>query len=86
MISVTAKIGVPFSKETSIEKSASQFALLSKYKSAGKIVGDFILVTDSVIEIHFTDMASAESFIAEVLALYKKYSDTIEIQEIKTIY
>ena len=86
MISVTAKIGTPFTKETSVEKRASQIALLSEYKSAGKIVGDFILVTDSIIEIRFTDMASAESFIEAVVNLYEQYSDTIEIQEIKTIY
>jgi hypothetical protein len=85
MISVTAKIGVPFSKETSTEKKNSRVALLAEYKQAGKIVGDFILVDDNTIEIRFTDVPSAESFTEAILNLYGQYSDTVEIQEIKIV-
>jgi hypothetical protein len=85
MISVTAKIGVPFSKETSSEKQNSIAALIAEYKQTGKIVGDFILVDDNTIEIRFIDVASAENFTEAVINLYEQYSDTIEIQEIKIV-
>lgn len=85
MISVTAKIGVPFSKETSNQKKTDRLALLAEYKSTGKIVGDFILVSDSIIEIRFIDLPSAESFIQAVKSLYEQYSDTVEVQEIKIV-
>jgi hypothetical protein len=85
MISVTAKIGVPFSKETSSEKQNSIAALIAEYKQTGKIVGDFILVDDNTIEIRFIDVPSAENFTEAVINLYEQYSDTIEIQEIKIV-
>jgi hypothetical protein len=85
MISVIAKIGVPFSKETSIQKKNSRAALLAEYKQAGKIVGDFILIDDSTIEIRFTDISGAERFVEDVINLYEYYSDTIEVEQIKAI-
>lgn len=85
MISVTAKIGVPFSKETSIQKKNSRVALFAQYKQAGKIVGDFIIIDDSTIEIRFTDLYSAERFVEDVINLYEQYSDTIEVTQIKVI-
>jgi hypothetical protein len=85
MISVTAKIGVPFSKETSIAKRNSRVALLQQYKQANKIIGDFILLDDSTIEIRFIDVPSAENFVEDIINIYEQYSDTIEIQEIKIV-
>ena len=85
MISVTAKIGVPFSKETSSEKRNRTATLIAEYRQAGKIVGDFILVDDNTIEIRFVDVPSAETFTEAIINLYEEYSDTVEIQEIKIV-
>jgi hypothetical protein len=85
MISITAKIGTPIGEESSLGKKTAIVELLQRYKAQGKIIGDFILVTDTIIEIRFTDTASGEAFVSEAKAIYELYQDTLDILNIQVL-
>jgi hypothetical protein len=85
MISVTAKLSTAIGKETSTDKKAAIRQLFTNYKLQSKIVGDFILINDSTIEIRFIDKLSAEAFVTEAMALYESYADSIEILNIELL-
>jgi hypothetical protein len=85
MISVVAKIGTPIGEESSVAKKNAIVQLLQRYKSQGKIIGDFILIDDSTIEIRFIDIASGEAFVTEATAIYESYQDSIAILNIELL-
>ena len=79
MIKLIATIGTPITQDTNLDKKTERTAIFKKYKSQGKILADFVLLNDSVIEISFIDLTSAQAFATEMQALYIKYNDLIEI-------
>jgi len=80
MIKVIGTIGNPVMEDPQVNKVAERTAVFRKYKSQGKIIGDFIILSDTVIEVNFTDLTSAQSFVAEMQAVYVKYNDTLTVE------
>jgi len=80
MIKVIGTLGNPVWDDPETNKVAERAAIFKKYKLRGKIKGDFIILSDTVIEINFTDLASAQAFVAEMQAVYTKYNDTLTVE------
>jgi hypothetical protein len=80
MIKVIGTLQEPFHAETDLNKRAERTQVFRKYKS--KIIGDFIILNDTTIEINFTDLVSAQAFVNEMQAVYTKYNDTLTVEYI----
>ena len=80
MVKLIATIGTAITQDTELNKKISRTAIFKKYKTQGSLIGDFILLNDSVIEINFTDLISAEKFAQEITELYSMYNDTVTFQ------
>jgi len=80
MIKVIGTLGNPIWDDPDQAKTTERAAVFKKYKSRGKIKGDFIVLSDTLIEINFTDLISAYSFVAEMQAVYTKYNDTLTVE------
>ena len=76
MIKLIITLSSPITQDTSEDKRNARANLFRKYKSAGKIVGDFIIVSDTKIELRFSNLANAQEFEQEATALYAVYNDT----------
>ena len=80
MIKVIGTLGNPVWDDPDQAKTTESAAVFKKYKLKGKIKGDFIVLNDTVIEINFTDLSSAQAFVAEMEAVYTKYNDTLTVE------
>lgn len=80
MVKLLVYSNTPLTTEPIPEKLAEISSLYIKYKSLGKIVGEYLLLQDNAVQIPFKDIQSAESFKQEATALYTKYNDTISFQ------
>jgi predicted component of type VI protein secretion system len=68
MIKLIITFDTPLSQKTSAVQDDLR-ALFVKYRTSGKIIADFIYVTDSVIELRFNTLESAQAFEQEAMTL-----------------
>ena len=80
MIKLLITLSSPITQDTSEDKRTARAALFRNYKSAGKILGDFIIVNDTTIELRFNNITSAQEFEQEATALYAVYNDTASFE------
>jgi predicted DNA repair protein MutK len=80
MIKVIGTIGSPVWNDPDQSKALARAEIFRKYKIKGKIKGDFIVLSDTLIEINFTDLTSAQAFVAEMQEVYAKYNDTLTVE------
>jgi hypothetical protein len=80
MIKVIGTLGNPVWDDPDQAKTTERATVFKKYKSRGKIKGDFITLSDTLIEINFTDLISAQAFVTEMQAVYTKYNDTLTVE------
>ena len=76
MIKLIITLSSPITQDTSESKRVERAGLFRKYKSQGKILGDFIILNDTIIELRFNSLESAQEFEQEATALYAKYNDS----------
>jgi hypothetical protein len=80
MIKVIGTLNNPVWNDPDQAKTAETIAIFKKYKSKSKIIGDFIILSDTLIEVNFTDLVSAQAFVAEMETVYTKYNDTLTVE------
>jgi hypothetical protein len=80
MVKIICTLGTSVWNDPDQAKTAERASIFKKYKSQGKVKGDFIALSDTVIEVNFADLISAQTFVAEMQAVYTKYSDTLTVE------
>jgi hypothetical protein len=68
MIKVIVKFDTPLADDDSVINN-SRKQLFLKYRTSGKIITDFVYISDTIIELRFNTLESAQAFEQETKTL-----------------